>query len=180
MKKELQQIIEGSTVPEDDVHSQNTLHWLLKLKPDADEALQIAALGHDIERAVEERKVRREDYESYDEFKQAHALNSARVLDELMRRCHVSKQLAERVFYLVCHHETGADRDANALRDADTISFFDVNLPHYFARNSFEETKRRWLWGYAKLPENLRVIVAGFHYQSDELRSLVKKCTGAA
>ena len=33
-----------------------------ELKPDADDALKIAALGHDIERAIEERKVRREDY----------------------------------------------------------------------------------------------------------------------
>jgi len=31
-------------------HFQNTLDWLLNLKPDADEALQIAAYCHDIER----------------------------------------------------------------------------------------------------------------------------------
>ncbi len=37
-------------MPEDPRHAENTLDWLLKLKPDADEALQIAALGHDIER----------------------------------------------------------------------------------------------------------------------------------
>jgi len=180
LKRQIEQIIEGSSIPEDIVHSKNTLHWLLKLKPDADEALQIAALGHDIERAIEERKVRREDYESYDEFKQAHALSSARVLDELMTRCQTARQLAERVLYLVQHHETGADRNANALRDADTISFFDVNLPHYFARNGFEETKRRCLWGYRKLPENLRAIVANLEYRGKELQSLVRECIGSA
>ena len=55
-------IIKKSQVPEDPIHSKNTLEWLLKLKPDADDALKIAALGHDIERAIAERKVRREDF----------------------------------------------------------------------------------------------------------------------
>jgi hypothetical protein len=36
---------------------------------DLNEALTIAALGYNIERAVGERKVRRGDYESCDEFK---------------------------------------------------------------------------------------------------------------
>ncbi len=180
LKREIEQIVRHSFVPEDVAHSQNTLRWLLKLKPDADEALQIAALGHDIERAIVERKVRREDFRSYDEFKQAHALNSAVVLDELMRRCQISEQLAKRVLHLVRHHETGADRDANTLRDADIISFFDVNLPHYFARNSPEETKRRWLWGYKKLPDSLRAIVANFDYRSKKLQSLVRECISSA
>lgn len=58
-------------MPEDPEHAQNTLEWLLKLKPDADEALQIAALGHDIERAFEDTKVRRDDYRDFDTFKVA-------------------------------------------------------------------------------------------------------------
>ena len=71
-------------MPEDSIHSKNTLQWLLRLKPDADEGLQIAALGHDIERAIEERKVKRQDFEDYDAFKQAHARDSASILRKLM------------------------------------------------------------------------------------------------
>ena len=58
VKKAIEAVVAESSVPEDPLHSKNTLSWLLKLKPDADEALQIAALGHDIERAIERRKVR--------------------------------------------------------------------------------------------------------------------------
>ena len=43
LKNEIRSIISGSEVPEDPVHAQNTLEWLLKLKPDADDALKIAA-----------------------------------------------------------------------------------------------------------------------------------------
>lgn len=62
LKKKIEKIIKNSLVPEDPIHSKNTLEWLLKLKPDADEALQIAALAHDIERAIEKRKVKQKDY----------------------------------------------------------------------------------------------------------------------
>lgn len=150
------------------------MEWLLKLKPDADEALKIATLGHDIERAIEERKVRRTDYMSYDDFKRAHALNSAKILKEIMEECNVRKQLVDDVFFLISHHEKGGDERVDVLRDADSISFFHVNLPHYFVRNGVEETKKRCLWGYEKLPKNLQEVVVKFNYKDKELESLVR------
>ena len=44
VKRKIEEVIKGSSVPEDPIHSKNTLEWLLKLKPDADESLKIAAL----------------------------------------------------------------------------------------------------------------------------------------
>ncbi len=76
-ERRIAEVIAGSDVPEDPVHSRNTLKWLLQLAPRADAALRIAALGHDIERAVEERKVRRADFAEYDAFKAAHAREAA-------------------------------------------------------------------------------------------------------
>jgi CDP-L-myo-inositol myo-inositolphosphotransferase len=172
-KKRIEGIIERSRVPEDTVHAKNTLEWLLKLKPDADEALKIAAYGHDIERAIENRKVRRKEYKSYDDFKKGHALNSANILKEIMDDCNVRRGLVNDVFNLVCHHETGGD-GADVLSHADSISFFQVNLPYYFVRNSLGDTKRRFIWGYKRLPDNLKRVVAKFDYQDIKLDSLVR------
>ena len=173
IKKRIEGIIERSLVPEDRVHAKNTLEWLLKLKPDAGEALKIAAYGHDIERAIENRKVRRKDYKSYDDFKKGHALNSAGILKEIMEDCNVRRGLVNDVFNLVRHHETGED-GADVLNHADAVSFFQVNLPYYFVRNSLEDTKGRFLWGYKRLPEYLKRVVAKFDYQNKELDSLVR------
>ncbi|RZB29471.1 MAG: hypothetical protein AEth_01106 [Candidatus Argoarchaeum ethanivorans] len=150
---------------------------MLKLKPNADEALKIAALGHDIERTIEEQKVIRKDYISYDDFKKAHALNSAEILKEIMKACNVKKELIDDVFFLVSSHETGGNRRADVLRDADTISFFHVNLPYYSVRNDAEETKGRCLWGYKKLPDTLKRVVANFRYEDKEIESLLRDCT---
>ncbi len=177
VKKKIEEIILKSSVPEDPIHAKNTLQWLLRLKPDAAEALKIAALGHDIERAIEERKVRREGYKNYDEFKDAHALNSANILVEIMKECNISKKLADDIFFLVCRHETGGTRRGDVLRDADGISFFHVNLPYYFIRNDVEETKKRYLWGYRKLSNDLKKIVGEFNYPNKELKLLVRTWT---
>ena len=129
-------------MPEDPIHSKNTLEWLLKLMPDANERLKIAALGHDIERAIEKRKVRQQDYKDYDAFKDAHALNSANVLAEIMQACDIDKKTIDEVFSLVRHHETGGTDRIDILKDADSISYFEVNLPLYFVRNTLKEKRK--------------------------------------
>jgi len=167
-------VLKGSSVPEDPTHSKNTLEWLLKLKPDANESLKIAALGHDIERAIEKRKVRRQDYEDYNAFKDAHALNSANVLAEIMQACNIDKKMIDEVFFLVRHHETGGAGRVDILKDADSISYFDVNLPHYFMRNSLQETRRRCLWGYKRLSDKGKKIIAELNYQDKEIDSFFR------
>jgi len=148
--------VAGSSVPEDPPHAENTLEWLLKLKPNADEALQIAALGHDIDRAVEARKVQRADFADYDVFKAVHAHNGAIILKEIMDECGVPEDIAEEVYRLVCRHEVGGDPRSDLLKDADSISYFDVNLPFYYERTGWQETLRRCLWGYRRLSPRMK------------------------
>ena len=174
LKKSIEEIISGSGVPEDPVHSKNTLNWLLKLELDADEALQIAALGHDIERAIDQRKVRREDFEHYDEFKAAHAHNSAEILKEVMLDCGVDETLIKQVYDLVNRHEVGGDERSDLLKDADSISYFEVNLPHYYNRHGWDETKRRCLWGYKRLSEKMKILASKLTFEDDELRALMR------
>lgn len=176
VKRKIEEVIKGSSVPEDTIHSKNTLEWLLKLMPDAGESLKIAALGHDIERAIEKRKVRRQEYKDYDTFKDAHALNSANVLAEIMQTCDIDKKMIDEVFSLVRHHETGGTDRVDLLKDADSISYFEVNLPLYFVRNTLKETKRRCLWGYKRLSDTGKKIVAELNYQNKEIKSLLKFC----
>jgi len=176
VKRKITQVIKGSSVPEDTVHSKNTLEWLLKIMPDANESLKIAALGHDIERAIKNRKVNRQHYKNYDAFKDAHALNSANILVEIMKAYDIDKKMIDEVFFLVRHHETGGTDRVDLLKDADSISYFEVNLPLYFARNTLKETKRRCLWGYRRLSDQGKKIVAELNYQNKEIKSLLKVC----
>lgn len=176
VKKKIATAIALSDVPEDPVHSKNVLKWVLRLDPKADTSLQIAALGHDIERAIKKRKVRRQDYKNYDQFKQAHAVNSAVILKKIMAECRLNKKTIEEVYWLIQHHETGGNKKADLLKNADALSFFEVNLPLYYSRNTEEETKKRCLWGLKKLPDELIKIAANFHYDDKNLTSLLQSC----
>ncbi|MBA7555301.1 hypothetical protein ES705_47959 [subsurface metagenome] len=91
-----------------------------------------------------------------------------------MKDCNLAKEFIDNVFFLVRHHETGGDSRTDVLRNADSISFFHINLPYYFARNNIEDVKRRFLWGYRKLPDSLRKILIDFGYRDKQLASLVK------
>ena len=174
VERRIAEVIAGSTVPEDPEHSRNTLKWLLEFEPTADSALRIAALGHDIDRAVETRKVRRADFADYDAFKAAHARNSARILVEILEECGVEDvALTLEVERLVCAHEVGGDPRSDLLRDADSLSYFDVNLPLYYERHGWEETRSRCAWGYRRLSERARSIAASLVYPNRELQQLV-------
>jgi len=176
VKKKIQAIIALSEIPEDPIHSQNICEWVLKLDPKADESLQIAACGHDIERAVKDRKILRKDYKNYDQFKEAHAINSVVILKEIMHECKLDGQMIKDVCEIVRHHEVGGNKKTNLLQDADTISFFEVNLPLYYTRNDKKEVKRRCLWGLKRLSPDLRHIVTKFKYKDEDIEVLVKSC----
>ncbi len=172
----ISQLIAGSAVPEDPRHFTNTREWLLEFEPDADEALQLAALGHDIDRAVEASKVLRADFLDFDDFKAAHARHSAEMLLEILQQCGVGdRTLANELYRLVCVHEVGGDARSDLWMDADSLSYFDVNLPLYRDRNSREETLRRCVWGYRRLSERARLIAAQLHPPGDELALLMEE-----
>ncbi len=173
LKSEIISIISRSNVPEDLAHAHNTLEWLLRFKPDADEAMQISALGHDIERAIDTRKVKREDYLDYNAFKNAHAKNSVLILSEIMQNYHLEQDLVDDVFRLVSRHETGGDARSDLICDADAVSFFDVNLPFFFEREGWNRTLRRCLWGYERLSEETKRKVQEFVYDNDDINSLI-------
>lgn len=174
-KQNISVIISDSSVPEDPIHAENTLEWLLKLDPAADQALQIAALAHDIDRAVEAQKVRRADFSDYNEFKATHAHNGARILRSILKKCDVAKSIADEACRLVTLHEVGGDLRSDLLKDADSISYFEVNMPFYYQREGREETMRRCRWGYQRLSARMEVIVKTITHEDESISRLLKE-----
>ena len=174
-KQQIRAIISKSSVPEDPIHAENVLEWLLKLKPDADEALQIAALAHDIDRADERKKIQRSDFNDYDQFKAAHANNSATILKKILHECQVEQSIVYEACRLVKRHEIGGDAHADLLKDADSISFFEVNMPLYFQREGYEETLKRCIWGYQRLSPKMKQICQKITYSHYSLDKILKE-----
>jgi len=175
VKQKIRARIAGSKVPEDPPHAENTVEWLLTLNPEADQALQIAALAHDIDRADENLKVRRNNYDDYDAFKTAHARNGAKILREIMEECGVDGSITEEACRLVSLHEVGGDYRSDLIKNADSVSYFKVNMPLYYQREGWEETKRRCIWGYQRLSTPMKRVVEDITYEDTLLTRLLKE-----
>ncbi|RMG29906.1 MAG: DUF4202 family protein [Gammaproteobacteria bacterium] len=176
-RERIRAVLAHSEVPEDPRHAENTLAWLHRLGPDVDAALELAALGHDLDRATPDR-VRREDYADYDRFKAAHARRSARLLRRILETCGVDPATIEEACRLVIHHETGGDPRSDRLRDADSLSYFEVNLPLYLAREGEAETLRRCRWGVARLSPGVRHRLLELHPDQPRLQRLIRRALG--
>jgi len=179
IEHEILRILSNSPVPEDYDHALNVLEWVRRLQPDSGAALQLAALGHDLERALPNRKVWRREFDTYDSFKRAHAENSAVIMRELLAKYPLDKDIVARVCYLIRYHEFGKDDDPElvVLKDADSLSFFEINLPHYFRREGERETFSRMQWGFRRLSERARRYLQSMKYEEEILnRFLLEIC----
>ncbi len=174
-KQTIRDIIADSGVPEDALHAENVLKWVFILNSSPDYSMILAALAHDIERAYEERKILRRDFDNYDEFKAAHAESSAEILETILDNHHVNHVIISKACSLVRMHETGGTAQSDILSYADSISFFEVNLPYYFQREGYDETLRRCVWGYARLPSELKTICCKFCYLEPTLDMLITR-----
>jgi len=172
-KQKILQIVATSKLPEELPHAKNTLKWLLRLQPEADESLRLAALAHDIDRAGEHTKVNRSDFKDYFSFKVAHAKHSAEILKSILEECKVEKSVVEESCRLVLLHEVGGDDRSDLLMYADSISFFDINLPHYFRREGWEETLRRVIWGLKRIPNELWSLIDNISFNNKDLIKII-------
>ncbi|MDP3899601.1 MAG: DUF4202 family protein [bacterium] len=155
-------------------HFERTLYWILKLKSDADEALQIAAYAHDIERANRKVEIVKKLENSPDgfldkEFLSYHQNTGAKIIADFLRENSASKELIDRVVMLISKHEVGGNDDQNLLMDCDSISFFETNAEGFICpeREDFNQQKVRdkFDWMYNRIFNLERKKIAKSNYE---------------
>lgn len=138
-------------------HFDRTVYWLRQLRPNADEALLIAAIGHDLERAY---RGKSEGFNKGDipftdpDFLQHHQQRGAEILADFLSIQTANKQLIERVKHLVGKHEVGGDRDQSLLMDADSISFLENQAQAFVAKlptHGYQKVREKIDWMYNRI-----------------------------
>lgn len=135
-------------------HFLRTVYWLKELRSDADEALLVSAVAHDIERAFRQQDMieKKNNLGFTDiEFYRPHEERGAEIIADFLRQNGVDDNFVERVKMLVARHEEGGNDDQNLLKDADSISFFENNVPVFLEKASEDgrgraELKFDWMF----------------------------------
>ncbi len=175
VKEEILKTLKKSPLDFEPVHAKLVHKWVLVLKPDASEALQIAALSHDIDRAITgitERDL--DDFSKIDDFKKEHSLRSAKFISEILTRYNYNQEVIDKVSDLVSKHEFGGDEESDILKDADSIAYFEYNIPSYLKRNGRDRAKEKIKFMYKRSPDKVKEIVEKLEF-SDEVSSLVQE-----
>jgi len=139
-------------------HFVQTVHWLKVLSPEADEALLVAAIAHDIERAYRQKDVLEKKTSAgftSVEFYRPHEERGAEIIAGFLKHQKVDDGFIERVKMLVSRHEEGGNDDQNLLKDADSVSFFETNVPLFLDKKSLEigkeKVKEKFDWMYNRI-----------------------------
>ncbi len=109
-------------------HMQRALDWALVLDPDASDAVQIAAVTHDAERAYPDPDSEWDSAVSWadPEYNRWHQERCARIVGEWLREQGAEPQLTAEVEQLVRVHEDGGWPEANIVQAADSLSFLET------------------------------------------------------
>jgi hypothetical protein len=113
--------------PYNSTHLLKSLDWLDRLAPDASDAVRLATLTHDMERAFggpDAIAIKLND-RAYEE---AHSNRSARIVGAWVRANGAQEDLANGVEALIRVHEWGGSPDANLVQAADSLSFLETNI----------------------------------------------------
>jgi hypothetical protein len=109
-------------------HLIQSLEWLDLIAPGSREAVRLATLTHDMERAFpgpDQPAAKRLDDPVYNK---AHAERSARIVGAWLREQHADDGLVRDVEELIRAHEDGGWPEANMVQAADSLSFLDTNV----------------------------------------------------
>ena len=109
-------------------HLVKTETWLLRLQPTASEALRLAALTHDMERAFPGPDSPKSQGGVDHAYNHAHSERSASIVGTFLREQGADEPLVKEVMKLICAHEYGGWPEANSLQAADSLSFLEVNI----------------------------------------------------
>ena len=176
LRKKIEEIIINSPLDFDLMHAKLVFKWVLKLKPDADEPLKIAALAHDIERGVTgitEKDLK--DNSKLEEFKREHAMRSAKIITEMMERHGYDKETVHKVRFLVEKHEEGGDEETNLLMEADSLAFFEYNIPFKLKRDGKEKIIKKIRFMYLRLSETGKKLVKEMKFKDDEIAKVFRE-----
>ena len=137
-------------------HLLRALEWLDRLAPGAPEAVRLAALTHDMERAFPGPDSPVMGSLADPDYERLHSERSARIVSEWLASHGADEQLTRDVAALIVAHEVGGTREADLVQAADRLSFLETNVDLFLGfvesgRFSIDEVRTKFEHSYHRI-----------------------------
>lgn len=141
-------------------HFERTVHWLEYLDENITLEKRIAAYAHDIQRAFRHDSTIDKIIASPlgfqdEEMLSQHQQEGADIIAKELTILGASAEIVNDVKSLIEKHEEGGSEDQNNLKDADSISFFEINADHfvkkYVKQVGKQKVKDKFDWMYERI-----------------------------
>lgn len=142
--------------PYNNYHLLKSLEWLDRIAPESREAVRLATLTHDMERAFPgpDQPV----MTTFDDpaYLAAHSARSARIVGAWLRMQGAGDGLAKDVEELIRVHEIGGWPEANLVQAADSLSFLETNIDLFLnmvrsGKRTVQEVRKKFVDSYDRI-----------------------------
>ena len=142
--------------PWNSYHLLKSLEWLDRVASDSGEAVRLATLTHDMERAFPgpDSPVMKGLGDAA--YNAAHAARSARIVGAWLRDHGADQALIADVEALIRAHEDGGWPDADAVQAADSLSFLDTNIDLFIGfvssgKHTTQDVRKKFEYMYDRI-----------------------------
>ena len=151
-------------------HLQRTADYAEQIRPDADEAMLVAAVLHDIERSDPPGR-RPPDRGLTDKvFDKHHQERGAEMAMDFLQKQGAKKNFIERVGHLIRRHELGGDADQDLIKDADSMSFLEIQIDHFLTDKipayGWQDVYDKFFWMFDRISSEQGKQIAEPYYQT--------------
>ena len=152
-------------------HFERTIYWVKQLKPDADEPILIAAYAHDIARAFKkENSIEVFKHKELNDKKilKEHQEEGFKIMADFLEREDYNRESIKRVSDMIRYHEEGGDEESNLIKDADSISYLEINAPKHIKLIKIlgkDKVKRKIDWMYNRISSKKAKLLAKHYYE---------------
>ena len=152
--------VRGRTGPKEILHAELVTEWVTRLRPDAGEALLIAARGHHFRRWTVPRSTAPEGRAGYLRWRKSLQVQQATELGTVLEHAGYDDPTIARVQALVRKERLGQDAEVQVLEDALCLVFLETQLADVAARLDPETLDRVVLKTARKMSDEGRALIA--------------------
>lgn len=168
------EVLDGQEMAAGVAESERLTRWVLKLKPDASDALRIAARGQHVERWTVPRDRYHEGRAGYlrwrENLKQFHARTVAAILESL----EFPAALVSRVRSLILKENIKTDLEAQTLEDALCLVFLETQFAALKAKSGDDKMRDIVRKTWAKMGESGRAAALALPLPPEHMKFLAE------